>query len=74
MPTSSEHDNNSNSISVQEPRLEGEHWGDLIAVLSPKSNESLDSFDAWMSDELFALESNLAHFSSRRSIKKSLRS
>ncbi|MGB7343720.1 MAG: hypothetical protein WBD20_05885 [Pirellulaceae bacterium] len=67
MPTSSE------KRSPNDLKLEGKHWNDLIAVLSPKSTESLDSFDAWMSAQLTDLESKLAEFSSPRSIKKSLR-
>ena len=67
MPTSSENRTPANL------NLEGEHWNELIAVLSPKSTDSLESFDDWMSEQLLELEANLAQFSSPRSIKKSLR-
>ncbi|QDT13624.1 hypothetical protein [Planctomycetes bacterium K23_9] len=67
MPTSSE------NRTPNDLKLEGEHWNELIAVISPKSIESLDSFDEWMSEQLSDLETQLDEFSSRRSIKKSLR-
>jgi len=67
MPTSSE------KQSPDNPKLEGEHWNDLIAVLHPKSHDSIESLDAWMSDQLTDLETKLAEFSSNRSIKKALR-
>jgi hypothetical protein len=67
MPTSTE------NPKPDDVRLEGEHWDELIAVLSPKSIESLDSFDSWVSEQLSDLESKLAEFSSPNAIKKSLR-
>jgi hypothetical protein len=59
MPTSTE------NPKPDDLRLEGEHWDELIAVLGPKSIESLDSFDAWVTEQ--------AKFSSPNAIKKSLR-
>lgn len=67
MPTSNE------KRSPHDLKLESEHWDEFIAVLSPKSNDSLESFDEWMSDQLDALETSLVQFSSRSAIKKSLR-
>lgn len=64
MPTSSE------KPTPNALPLEGTHWNEFVATLSP---ESTCEFSEWLSQDLAALEAKLERFASRSSVKKSLR-
>lgn len=53
-----------------DPRPGGEHWNELTATLSPKSQAA---FDRWLSRQLKGLERDLDSYVTPNSLSKSQR-
>ena len=63
MPASSNHP------APARPRLEGDHWTELMATLS---NESTEILGSWIDNELAKMQRKLDSFVSPNSLHKSL--